>query len=164
MKKYFVLMALAVVLVGCIAYIPPENKNIKSEMTFNLSKDKVWERTMAFLMQYNLIPNTSDKPSGTLRIEGDISGFEGEKGDTWSGYHVIKPVLDCGLSGINHINSGSLIRQKKVIFILISDESNNSCKIKILIQWSSHNPLKTNNEICVSTGIFESELFEYINK
>jgi hypothetical protein len=160
MKRMFLLLAITIVLLNsCAPYVKPKTYSFPKEKEFNVGKDIVWAKTMEFLLKNKILPKSTDKASGIIKYEGDLIDYQGLYKNSWSGDSLIKPMFDCGLAGINRIK-----RQYSdgEIFIMIYEVETNKSKIQIECKNSNKNNLNR-DEYCVSTGIFEKELIEFIS-
>lgn len=162
MRKMLICLQLLVVftLYSCTTITPPQSYDFKKEKEFSQEKNKIWEKTIEFLMKYKMLPGFTEKASGIIRYDGDLMEFQGLKKDVWNGDRLIKPILDCGSAGIDKI---PLQYKNGEIMIYIKEINQSTCTVYVECKRTTYDKIQ-GDIICVSTGNFEKELFDYLSK
>lgn len=137
------------------SYVPPKDYGVKKSMSFDKEYDKVWKETISFLGENSITIDEIDKNSGFIQASYTNSKLEGKIGE----------YLDCGSKISPKVMINGYIAKFNII---ISEDKLTTVTINTFFDIDGE---KTYNEYwsgervsikCNSTGVFENEIFEYI--
>lgn len=168
MKKLFLFLLVIPVLfqAGCgsVEYKPPTEHNIVKDVNINKPFEDVWNKTVQWFATHNSPIKTMDKSSGLIATDYNLTVDE------------YKKYSDCGSFEKSGISDASFTEPLGNFNILISKNDENSTKVSINCFFSAKatastydflsktNQVESKKVTCVSTGVLEKIIFDYLNQ
>lgn len=158
--KNVILFALAVLVLSCQGYVPPKKYNFEKTRVIEKSFDETWSKLIQWFGNNNTPIKTIDKSSGIISTEYDL------RADNASSY------LDCGTSGFGaSVKTNDFKGNFNIVVEKVQDKSTKvtiNCFFKGVradLEYVGGKYVNVDKNIdCNTTGVLESQLFEYIAK
>ncbi|MCX6155449.1 MAG: hypothetical protein NT007_14945 [Candidatus Kapabacteria bacterium] len=163
MKK-IIFLVLIIVFGGChIKFFPPVQKRSINETTYKLSKTIIFDKCVKFMIERKVFPQVIDKQNGVVHYKGDflqiLKIYLDENGNDTTNSEVI----DCGYFSFQQNIRHDLIITGEII-IYVYEIDNSSCKVNIQCKKEPNFTNYAYDQQCISTGLFESSLYDYLQK
>jgi hypothetical protein len=159
MKKY-IYFFLLLALMSCTTLYPPDNHNIVKSKTFNQNYEEIWSRVIDWFAKNNIPIKNLEKASGFINTE--------------TGYGIDSNYCDCGIIEIartkyviadkynNDIVGNYNIVVKKFNDSLTKVDVNMFFRT-VVVYNNSLSPGTTTKKVdCISKGVYENSLFQYL--
>lgn len=142
-------LIIAITLISCQSYTPPEKLQIANTKEFNKSYDEVWSGIVSWFGQKGTPIKNLDKNAGFISTEYDL------KTNTYQ-------YMDCGKGGVQTraLATINIVVTKKNDKVIVTVNAFFTCHLYYM-GWDKGNDSRID---CVSKGILEKEVFDYIEK
>ena len=158
MKKHLIIIALLIImpfiLTSCFTYSPPDKLGVVNTKTIYKNYEDTWKLVFQWLAANSFPIATMDKPSGLITTVNNIIDYDAN----W---------CDCGDPGLGR----RFTNRRGYLNIILEkiDEGKTSVRINIFVKDKLATKVSDSNytydEVpCVSTGVLEKNLFDYIGR
>ena len=152
MKKLILIFIAFNIFISCKVYEPPKDYNIEKERSYSMNFDDVWNKIVDWFANNNTPIKNMDKNSGFIATEYKLNVPNREL------------YVDCGVYGY----AGPIARNFPIdgnLNVTVR-EKNNTVTVKVNFFFESKKAQETYlfTVSCVSTGVLEKELLDYIKK
>lgn len=156
-KFAFTALLISIFLIACASYRPPIKYDFQTEMIYKESFDEIWNKTVEWFATQGTPIKNMDKESGFISTEYSLSTEKHMR------------YVDCGIVGEHPLVIQKIENPTGNFNILIKKQPDDKTSVNINSFFQATYIATTGSGIpaskkieCVSTGLLEREIFEYL--